>query len=71
VTTTLTGGNALVNRNASTPPGAGSELGFLLTQGYADGTLSPGECVEVVLYVIGLAAPAGFQFFVSVVGAAH
>jgi hypothetical protein len=70
VTTTLTGGNALTNRNSNTPPGVGSELGFLLTQGYADGTLSPGECVDV-LYVIGLAAHAGFQFVVTVVGAAH
>ena len=68
-TTTLTGGNALVNRNTSTPASVGSELSFQLTGDYADGILSPGECVEVT-YVIGLAAKAPFQFFVSVLGAA-
>jgi hypothetical protein len=70
VTTTLTGGNALINRNGATPPGVGSELSFQLTQGFADGILAPGECVDV-FYQIGLAAKASFQFVVSVVGATN
>ncbi len=70
VTNTLTGGNSLANRNPSTPAGVGSELSFSLIQGYADGVLSPGECVDV-FYQIGLAAKTSFQFFVGVVGAAE
>jgi hypothetical protein len=69
VTNTLTGGNKLVNRNVSTPPGVGSELSFSLTQGFSDGVLSPGECVDVS-YVIGLAAKSLFVFRVDVVGVA-
>ncbi len=49
VTTTLSGGNTLVNRNPSTPAGVGSELSFSLIQGYADGVLSPGRMRRRVL----------------------
>jgi hypothetical protein len=67
VTTTLTGGHVLLNRDSGTRPGDGSELTFPANGGFADLELSPGECVEV-LYRLGLAAPEPFDFFVDVFG---
>ena len=61
VTTTLTGGNVLLNRDDGTPPGVGSAHTFPTTQGFADGVLSAGECVDVP-YQIGLATNAPFEF---------
>jgi hypothetical protein len=69
VTTTLTGGNILRNRDDGTMPGAGSELTFPANGGYADHILEGGECVAV-LYRIGLAVEAPFEFMVDVVGRA-
>ena len=70
VTTTLSAGNALTNRDDGSPAGVGSERTFPTTGDYSDGVLSPGECVDV-LYVIGLAAKAPFAFNVDVVGAGN
>jgi hypothetical protein len=69
VTNTLTGGNALLNRDVSTPPGVGSERTFPAAQGLDDFVLSGGECVDV-LYLIGLTAKTPFGFLVDVVGVA-
>jgi Cupin domain len=69
VTTTLTGGNILRNRDDGTIPGVGSELTFPANGGYADRILEGGECVAV-LYQIGLAVYAPFEFMVDVVGMA-
>jgi hypothetical protein len=70
VTTTLTGGNVLLNRDVGTPPGVGSAHSFPATQGFADGVLSGGECVDV-LYQIGLATNTSFEFLVNAVGIAR
>jgi hypothetical protein len=69
VTTSLTGGNVLLNRDPGTPPRVGSALTFSANRGYADRVLDPRECVDV-LYTIGLAQDAPFDFFVDVVGMA-
>jgi hypothetical protein len=69
VTTTLTGGNVLLNRDSGTPPDVGSELTFPANRGYADQILDPDECVDVP-FTIGLQEPTSFQFFVDVMGAA-
>jgi hypothetical protein len=69
MTTTLTGGNILLNRDSGTPPGVGSELTFPANGGYADLKLDPNECVDVS-YTIGLATDDPFDFFVDVVGIA-
>ena len=70
VTTTLTGGNVLLNRDDGTPPRTGSKHSFPATLGFADGVLSAGECVDVP-YQIGLATNAPFEFMVDGVGAAR
>jgi len=70
VTTTLTGGNVLLNRDVGTPPGVGSAHRFPATQGFADGVLSAGECVDVP-YLIGLATNTSFEFLVDGVGVAR
>jgi hypothetical protein len=70
VTTVLTGGNALLNRNSGTPPGVGSELTFPPNRDYVDLILDPGECVDVP-YRIGLATRDPFDFFVDVFGVAR
>ena len=57
LTTTLTGGNALLNRDAGTPAGVGSVLTFPAIEGFADRLLGPAECVTVT-YRIGLATSA-------------
>jgi hypothetical protein len=67
VTTTLTGGNILLNRDGGTPAGVGSVLTFPAVEGFADRVLGPNECVTVT-YKIGLASLAQFQFFVDVLG---
>ena len=67
VTTTLTGGNILLNRDAGTPIGVGSVLTFPSSEGFADRLLGPGECVTVT-YKIGLATKEPFDFFVDVLG---
>jgi hypothetical protein len=67
LTTTLTGGNILLNRDAGTPMGVGSVLTFPAIEGFADRLLGPNECVTVT-YRIGLATPASFDFFVDVLG---
>jgi hypothetical protein len=67
VTTTLSNGNVLLNRDSGTPPGVGSELTLPAVQGLADGVLSFGECVDVP-YRIGLAVPGPFTFFVDILG---
>ena len=67
VTTILTGGNILLNRDAGTPEGVGSVLTFPAIEGFADRLLGPSECVTVT-YKIGLATEADFQFFVDVLG---
>jgi hypothetical protein len=69
VTTTLTGGNVLLNRDSGTPPNVGSELTFPANRGYADQILDPDECVGVP-FTIGLQEPTSFQFFVDVMGVA-
>ena len=60
VTTTLTGGNILLNRDGGTPAGVGSVLTFPSTEGFADRILDPGECVTVT-YKIGLQSGCRFQ----------
>jgi YVTN family beta-propeller protein len=67
VTTTLTGGNILLNRDGGTPAGVGSVLTFPSSDGFADRILGPGECVTVT-YRIGLQSTDAFDFFVDVVG---
>jgi DNA-binding beta-propeller fold protein YncE len=67
VTTTLTGGNILLNRDAGTPEGVGSVLTFPSSEGFADRILDPNECVTVT-YRVGLATSDKFDFFVDVVG---
>jgi hypothetical protein len=67
VTTTLTGGNILLNRDGGTPADVGSVLTFPSIEGFADRLLGPNECVTVT-YKIGLATSATFDFFVDVVG---
>jgi hypothetical protein len=73
VTTKLTGGNVLLNRDPATAPDVGSELTFPANTGYADLALDGSECVDVH-YQIGLAAPEPlkffFEFFVDVLGIA-
>jgi hypothetical protein len=64
VTTVLTGGNLLLNRDSDTPSGVGAELTFPANGGYTDLMLTGGECVAVD-YVIGLAIRAPFKFFVN------
>ena len=66
ITTTLTGGDELFNRDTASPPGVGSELTFPKTGDYAGGVLSPGKCVDVH-YIIALAARTPFTFNVDVV----
>jgi YVTN family beta-propeller protein len=67
VTTTLTGGNILLNRDGGTPAGVGSVLTFPAIEGFGDRVLGPNECVTVT-YKIGLASTAQFQFLVDVQG---
>lgn len=67
VTTVLTDGNVLLNREEGTPKGVGSELFFPLTGDFADGLLSPGECITVH-YEIGLGTNDPFDFSVDVYG---
>jgi hypothetical protein len=67
LTTTLTGGNILLNRDGGTPAAVGSVLTFLAIEGFADRVLEPNECVTVT-YKVGLASPAQFDFFVDVLG---
>jgi hypothetical protein len=67
VTTVLTGGNVLLNRDSDTPLGVGAALTFPANGGYADLLLTGGECVAVD-YVIGLAIRAPFEFVVNIVG---
>jgi hypothetical protein len=67
LTTTLTGGNILLNRDGGTPAAVGSVLTFPAIEGFADRLLSPNECVTVT-YKVGLASPAPFDFFVDVLG---
>jgi YVTN family beta-propeller protein len=67
VTTTLTGGNILLNRDGGTPAGVGSVLTFPAIEGFGDRVLGPNECVTAT-YKIGLASTAQFQFFVDVLG---
>ena len=67
MTTTLTGGNILLNRDSGTPAGVGSVLTFPSIEGFADRLLGPNECVTVT-YKIGLATSAEFRFFVDVLG---
>ena len=67
VTTTLTGGNILLNRDGGTPMGVGSVLTFPASEGFADRLLDPGECVTVT-YKIGLASDTVRPFFVDVAG---
>ena len=67
LTTILTGGNVLLNRDAGTPAGVGSVLTFPAIEGFADRLLGPNECVTVT-YKIGLATTATFDFFVDVLG---
>jgi hypothetical protein len=67
LTTTLTGGNILLNRDGGTPAGVGSVLTFPSIEGFADRLLGPAECVTVT-YKIGLATPDAFEFDVDVVG---
>jgi DNA-binding beta-propeller fold protein YncE len=67
VTTTLTGGNILLNRDGGTPAGVGSVLTFPSSEGFADRLLGPSECVTVT-YRIGLQSTASFDFFVDVLG---
>ena len=69
-TRVLTRGNALRNRDSGTPPAVGSILTFSANHGYTDMRLDPGECVEV-LYQIGLARRAPFEFHVDVLGVAE
>jgi YVTN family beta-propeller protein len=68
VTTVLTGGNILLNRDGGTPADVGSVLTFPSIDGFADRLLGPNECVDVT-YKIGLATSDQFEFFVEVVGA--
>ncbi len=70
VTTTLTEGNILLNRDGGTPMGVGSVLTFPAIEGFADRLLGPNECVTVT-YKVGLSLPtppAPFDFFVDVLG---
>ena len=67
LTTTLTGGNALLNRDAGTPADVGSVLTFPAIEGFADRLLGPAECVNVT-YRIGLATSDTFDFEVDVLG---
>lgn len=67
VTTVITGGNVLRNRDSNTPLGVGAARTFPATGGYADLELTGGECVAVD-YVIGLASSGPFQFFVDILG---
>ncbi|GJQ60746.1 MAG: hypothetical protein SCALA701_35470 [Candidatus Scalindua sp.] len=67
ITTELMRNNVLSNRNPGKLKRVGSELTFLKTGDYADGELSPGECVRVH-YVIGLTKDKWFRFFCDVVG---
>ena len=67
VTTTLTGGNGLLNRDSGTPAGVGSALTFPANEGFAERVLDTGECVRVP-YQISLADGLPFDFFVDVVG---
>jgi YVTN family beta-propeller protein len=67
LTTILTEGNILLNRDAGTPGGVGSVLTFPAVQGFADRLLGPNECVPVT-YRIGLQSTATFDFFVDVLG---
>jgi hypothetical protein len=63
---TLTNGNLLQNADGGNG-GVGSMLTVPKTSGYADGTLSPGESVEVH-FSICLKAKKPFSFFVDVLG---
>jgi hypothetical protein len=66
ITTRLTGGNVLLNRDPGTPQSRGSEAIFpVMTNG--DFTLQGGECVAVP-YTIGLATRAKFVFLVEAAG---
>jgi hypothetical protein len=67
VTTVLTKGNVLINRDSETSPGVGSERTFEANRGYEDLILEEGECVDVP-YVIGLAQPKRFRFLLDVLG---
>jgi hypothetical protein len=67
VTTVLTGGNVLINRDSEASPGVGSERTFEANREYEDLTLEEGECVDVP-YVIGLARRGRFRFLVDVLG---
>ena len=67
VTTILTGGNVLLNRDANTPRRVGAARSLPATGGYTDLTLIGGECVAVD-YVVGLASRAPFRFFVEILG---
>jgi hypothetical protein len=67
LTTTLIGGNTLLNRDAGTPAGVGSVLTFPAIEGFADRLLGPAECVNVT-YRIGLATSDTFEFQVDVLG---
>jgi hypothetical protein len=67
LTTTLTGGNILLNRDGGTPAAVDSVLTFPAIEGFADRLLSPNECVTVT-YKVGLASPAQFDFFVDMLG---
>jgi hypothetical protein len=71
LTSVLTNGNSLINRDrdgTGTPAGGvGSELDFPLDPEYDDGLLAAGECVDVP-YEIGLTKRARFKFNVVVLG---
>jgi hypothetical protein len=73
ITTLLTGGNILLNRDYrpldSVLEGSGSLLSFPKDEGYADGMLDAGECVAVT-YLIGLATREPFRLIVDVLGVA-
>jgi YVTN family beta-propeller protein len=66
LTTSLTGGNMLLNRDGGTPAGVGSVLTFPAIEGFADRVLDPKECVTVT-YKIGLTSTE-FDFLVDVLG---
>jgi hypothetical protein len=66
-TTTLTGGNVLLNRDTGTPKDVGSVVTFPSIEGFEDRILEPNECVTVT-YKIGLQTTDTFDFFVDVVG---
>jgi len=53
-TIAMPGSAILVNRDANTPPGVGSERTFYFLDDYEDGVLGPGDCVNVFYHLSNL-----------------